>query len=190
MEAVPEHICFTGTSFQRRSPFPGLFIKKRLLLHIGIAFWYPMAPRAGTYRLGNVLKKATHLHISILNPEFCIINGKAVFPAQGSDESTDIELWTSDGTESGTQKITDINSIPLPTGQREIYLTQDRMYFQAKDSLGNELWTSDGTTPGTYLIKDIQPGPEGSNPHAFIEMKDKVYFSANAEYSGNHIAWQ
>ena len=170
-------------------PFPWIVYKKTAFVTHRDSILVSDGTRAGTYRLGNVLKKATNLHIYFMNPEFCIINGKAVFPAQGSDESTDIELWTSDGTESGTQKITDINSIPLSDGQQEIYLTKNRMFFRAKDSLGNELWTSDGTTQGTYLIKDIQQGPKGSNPHAFTEMNDKVYFSAKAEYSGTHIAW-
>ena len=51
------------------------------------------------------------------------------------------ELWVSDGTESGTYRLTDINEGAQDSSPRSITEFDDLIYFSAKsDSLGRELW--------------------------------------------------
>ena len=71
-------------------------------------------------------------------------------------------LWTSDGTESGTTLVKE--GILEPA-----YMTTmgDAIYFQGGqwDGIyGQKLWKSDGTADGTTLVKDITDGEEGSKP--------------------------
>ena len=67
---------------------------------------------------------------------------------------TGTELWKSDGTESGTVLVEDIN----PGGSSfPQYLTNvaGTLFFFANDgNSGQELWKSDGTATGTVLVKD------------------------------------
>ena len=76
----------------------------------------------------------------------------------------DGELWKSDGTVTGTQKIAGTNLVPgLSTTPyfRTMFRRDDSMLLLGLDSEhGSELWFSDGTTEGTQLLKDINVGPE------------------------------
>ncbi len=68
------------------------------------------------------------------------------------------QLWTSDGTDAGTQLLAD--SIPetyaiTPVG--------NQLFFPRQlPDIGYELWVTDGTTGGTHLVKDIVEGPADS----------------------------
>lgn len=93
------------------------------------------------------------------------IAGKLFFQA---NDGTDNELWVSDGSESGTVKLKDINtsgsSNPQHIGVRQ-YLNQTvatitnvGVLFSANTAAnGRELWVSDGTVSGTVMVKDINP---------------------------------
>jgi ELWxxDGT repeat protein len=77
-----------------------------------------------------------------------------------------LELWKTDGTETGTVLVKDIRagsissftpSYPTPTS----WLTNvgGTLFFVANDGgTGPELWKSDGTAAGTVRVKDILPG--------------------------------
>jgi len=69
-----------------------------------------------------------------------------------------VELWSSDGTTSGTNLVADINPIPdwLPPNPVS---ASGLLYFTAASSeSGNELWRTDGTADGTILLSDVNPG--------------------------------
>lgn len=119
------------------------------------------------------------------------------------------ELWKSDGTESGTVLVDDLN--PGPAGSTspgfpgasnvngaEMVVSGGTLFFAADDgSHGVELWASDGTTAGTHLVKDIYSGsslpqpigppvpfgtPEfanSSDPANLTDVNGKLYFTAN-----------
>jgi ELWxxDGT repeat protein len=96
------------------------------------------------------------------------------------------ELWTSDGTESGTVMVRDIR--PGPKGSRPTGLAQvaGTLYFSASDGVGGyELWKSDGTDAGTVRVDDIRPGPKGSHPAYLIAMGKVLFFVAD---DGTHHA--
>lgn len=95
--------------------------------------------------------------------EFAKLGNTIVFVA--TDEANGSELWTTDGSSSGTLLVRDIfpgvnGSSPAgltPLGTTIIFRAQD-------DSRGDELWRTDGTQVGTVLVKDISPGPGSGLP--------------------------
>ncbi len=66
------------------------------------------------------------------------------------------ELWSTDGTVSGTKLLKDIalgNASSYPLGFKDY---NNRLFFTAYDTaLGYELWKTDGSDSGTTLVKDI-----------------------------------
>ena len=95
----------------------------------------------------------------------------------GNDGTSGRELWITDGTETGTFLVKDIN----PNGDsRPAQFTYigDTLYFSADDSVhGRELWKSDGTESGTVLVSDINPSGDGLLRNSFITaMNGWIYF--------------
>gem|GEM_PF-6312299 len=105
-----------------------------------------------------------------------------------NDGTHGAELWISDGTETGTQLLKDIN--PGSDGSDSWGFTEvgDKLFFRANDGThGAELWVSDGTETGTQLLKDINPGSDDSFIYTdhFPVVGDKLFFRAD---DGNHGA--
>jgi ELWxxDGT repeat protein len=91
------------------------------------------------------------------------------------------ELWSSDGTQSGTQLLKDVrpgfeSSQPV----QFVTLPSGLILFTARTlEHGWELWRTDGTTVGTNLVKDILPGEEGSVAVGLTVVGNEVVFLAN-----------
>lgn len=110
---------------------------------------------------------------------YIVHNNKVYFGADDGENGW--ELWVSDGDETGTYMVKNIN----PSGFSSptfLGVFDGRLYFNADDGThGQELWVTDGTEGGTYMVKDINTtGVEdyypAENP---IVYNDKLYFSAN-----------
>jgi ELWxxDGT repeat protein len=122
-------------------------------------------------------------------------NGKLFFTAEAGADGR--ELWSSSGTQSGTQLLKDINTNPNATSSPdELTVAGGFLYFSADDgdsstnggTSGRELWQTDGTVNGTKLVMDINPGgssesgmysPESSNPVNLTVANGKLYFVAD-----------
>jgi ELWxxDGT repeat protein len=130
---------------------------------------------------------------------FLEYNGKAYFSANDGISGT--ELWATDGTAAGTERVTDISQGSGSSFPRTRILYNNLIYFSAYDtSSGQELWASDGTSNGTFLVKDIFPGftysingadtdslPNGSGANNFFVYKNRLYFSASDAAHGNEL---
>jgi len=113
-----------------------------------------------------------------LSEEPIVAHGLAYFFA-GSAE-TGIEIWTTDGTETGTQLLRDIRPGAESSEPMELVASGDLVYFSADDGVhGRELWVTDGTPAGTVLVGDLEPGSEGSNPWFLMDRQGELLFSAN-----------
>jgi ELWxxDGT repeat protein len=92
-------------------------------------------------------------------------NGNYLLFAAGP-AATGVELWKSDGTDAGTNLLTDINSGNAgadSSNPNSFYPYNNMVLFTAKNSFnGSEIWRTDGTFAGTFLLKDINPGTAGS----------------------------
>lgn len=95
------------------------------------------------------------------------------------DGSLYTNLWRTDGSTSGTFRLTEdvlIQSSTLPDWAAS---TGTRLIFAATSSEGGrEPWVSDGTPAGTGPLADLVPGPVASNPGSFASFRDEVYFNA------------
>ena len=97
------------------------------------------------------------------------------------------ELWVTDGTESGTNMVKDIDPGTNSGfyGYYGFHYFNDKFYFGANNgTTGEELWATDGTENGTYLVKEIRGEDSngnnyGSSPNSFTTIGDTMYFIAN-----------
>jgi ELWxxDGT repeat protein len=107
----------------------------------------------------------------------------------GYDATAAVQLWKSDGTAAGTQRVTNIVT-PSFGALGICYLTVSagQLYFQANDGMtGPELWVSDGTTAGTHEVADVLPGPSGSTPTQLTPFMGSLYFLASDGTHGGHL---
>lgn len=120
------------------------------------------------------------------------VDGTLMFIA--NDGTHGSELWTSDGTETGTFMVKDVlegSSSGVYGGSssgRVAAVIGDALFFSATDpTFGTELWRSDGTEAGTYQVKDIRPGNQGSTPQHLTNVGEVLYFAANDGTNGNEL---
>lgn len=122
------------------------------------------------------------------------MGGKIYFNAVDNSGAGD-EVWSSDGTASGTSMVKNIRLPDVPGADgsfpSDFAATNDKVFFQANDGTHEgELWVSDGTESGTVLVKDInpQPWPESGGPSDMVALGPKVYFSAD-DYTNGRELW-
>jgi ELWxxDGT repeat protein len=152
----------------------------------GNELWRSDGTAAGTFMVADVLPGTA----SSSPLEIVVAGGRIFFNAVTVINGwTSRELWTSDGTEAGTQMVLDI----LPPGfssPAPEYLTVlgNKVFFKACEfANGCELWSSDGTASGTTLVKDIRPGSSSSFPTYLAAFGGKVYFAANDGVTGEEL---
>ncbi|MEC8352926.1 MAG: ELWxxDGT repeat protein, partial [Candidatus Thermoplasmatota archaeon] len=102
------------------------------------------------------------------------------FVANDKTHNHNFELWKSDGTESGTVMVKDINPNLQNSAINELTVMGDTLYFTANDGThGVELWKSDGTESGTVMVKDIYNGSSTGAYGDLTVVGNTLYFSAN-----------
>lgn len=100
--------------------------------------------------------------------------------------STRTALWRSDGTSSGTVRVTTTTTLPEWADLYRLFAASDRLYFVINGDSGSgfakELWTSDGTTTGTRKVATL-----GDFIDDFFEMDDSVLFAYNSPENGKEL---
>lgn len=112
-------------------------------------------------------------------------------PTRGGGSSTDNlerELWMSDGTELGTEKVAEIHPGDAGSNPVDLVALGGLVFFSADDgSSGQEMWVSDGTGAGTLMVADLNSGTAGSAPRGLTVFNGQLLFSANDGSTGREL---
>jgi ELWxxDGT repeat protein len=163
----------------------------------GIEPWFTDGTAAGTVLLVDINPgppSSWSFWLLTAVDRLATIGGKALFRAWSPD--SDVELWATDGTPGGTEKIeiNDQSSALLPDpfpgfaplGRRPIGAFGAGVLLRADDGVaGAEPWISDGTPAGTTRLADLYPGIYPSTPWGFIEAEHGAVFSGRTPGSGD-----
>jgi ELWxxDGT repeat protein len=97
------------------------------------------------------------------------------------------ELWFSDGTVAGTQRLSSVLPRRLGIVPEDLKVAGNRLFFTAYSSIhGRELWATDGTAVGTRMY-DINPGLGSSLPEALTVAGRTLFFSAYDDTHGREL---
>ena len=148
-------------------------MKKRLLTFLTIASAFVMNAQVNLVkdiRVGTANGSPANL---------TVFNSKIYFSANNG--TVGIELWITDGTESGTTLVKDIRvgSSTTSSAPFNLFTFKNKFYFTANDG-ASELWTSDGTEGGTTKV-DLMPAISGEAPQRFVELGGLAYFTVGAQ---------
>ena len=100
-----------------------------------------------------------------------------VYFSQSDDTlSVSTNLWRTDGTETGTEKM--VNSTGGDVDNpKNFTVFNDILYYSAFDTIyGQELWQTDGTAANTKRISDLNPGTNSANPRSFVQGDIVMFF--------------
>ncbi|MDX1999842.1 MAG: hypothetical protein SF066_19155 [Thermoanaerobaculia bacterium] len=93
----------------------------------------------------------------LVGREMLTVQGRLWFTAD--DGVHGVELWITDGSTSGTRRVTDLCPGRCSAHPRALAGLGTSLFFIADDGIhGTEPWISDGTTAGTRLLADVAAG--------------------------------
>lgn len=135
-----------------------------------------------------LVKTGIRVYTPNLEPIGTTMGNKYIFT--GAQSNNNYELWATDGTNTGTVQLLEIN----PTSSSfpgNYFAFNGKVYFtNASGPVGSELYSTDGTPGGTGLVKNINlqnGGVTGSNPASFTAIGDSLYFLANDGFFGEEL---
>lgn len=117
------------------------------------------------------------------------LGGYLYFGANGAD-GTGVELWRSDGTQSGTARYADINTGAANSSPSWFATVGDRVYFSATTAAeGNEVWSTNGDGSAPVLLSGlIAPGTENATPTRLLALSNShLVFSATNTTTGREL---
>jgi trimeric autotransporter adhesin len=140
------------------------------------------------HRIGNVT--VGPLYGGNENNLLTTLNNLIFFP--GQDATHGQEIWCSDGTDSGTRMVRDINPGEQSSTPIGMVSFAGAVVFTANDgSHGTEIWRTDGTQMGTSMVEDLDSGTESgagwTQVGVFAKLNDKIYFPAQNGNQGYEL---
>ena len=94
------------------------------------------------------------------------------------NDGDNVELWKTDGTETGTTKVIDLDDDSALEGSfpRIFTIYKDELIFEATQFgiTGAELWKTDGTESGTQIIQDLTPGTGSTSFYEFYATDNEL----------------
>jgi large repetitive protein len=136
----------------------------------------------GTYRVKDIRPGPLDSSPSSLR----VMGGKLFFTATTGGQA---ELWSSDGTEAGTQVAVSAALGANHTSLEELTVMGDTLFFHMDDQSGRgeELWRSDGTEAGTWIVKELQVGMGSSSPQNLMVVGGTLFFMASDGLTGREL---
>ncbi|MDX1999843.1 MAG: hypothetical protein SF066_19160 [Thermoanaerobaculia bacterium] len=97
-----------------------------------------------------------------------------------------VELWSTDGTEVGTRRETDLCPGRCSSYPRTLTAFGSRLFFVGDDGIhGFEPWITDGTAAGTRLLADIRPGLEDGGGWNAVAAETHILFVGDTREFGS-----
>jgi trimeric autotransporter adhesin len=144
----------------------------------GTELWKSNGSHLGTQMVKNIRPGSGSSQLSGNQGQFAYFDNTLFFRAD--DGTNGLELWKSDGTESGTVLIKDINPGSGSSNAFGTVKYNGSYFFIANNGTqGFELWKTDGTPGGTIIVKDINPGAGSAVSSTIQILNGNLYFFAN-----------
>jgi ELWxxDGT repeat protein len=164
-------------------PGPGSSDPRELTAVGGVLFFSAYDPVASDIRLwrtdgseANTVPLGVGGQTPFVPRELTPVGSTVFFTA--TDLTAGRELWRSDGTDPGTQRIADLEPGIEGSSPEELTAVGTRLFFiGATSAHGRELWKSDGTPGGTSLVADLVAGPDGVEPRDLTAVGNRVFYS-------------
>ena len=122
----------------------------------GYELWRSNGTEAGTSMVANIGPGANGYGGGItLGRSLPTLNGVMYF---GGTDASGEELWRSDGTASGTYRLSSITPGADSTYLNILFVAGNHVFFYAEDSTGPQLWATDGTSAGTRRVTNFPAG--------------------------------
>lgn len=147
----------------------------------GYDLWRSDGTSAGTYLVLD-LPSSTNISQQSGNGPINIteMNGNVYFTTNSPVQA----LWNSNGTSSGTTKI----SLPTTLHTNQMVNVNGTLYFPAySQAAGRELWSSGGTPATTRMVHDLMPGDGNSSPRDLINHHGTLLFLADSPTLGREL---
>lgn len=153
----------------------------------GTELWKSDGSPAGTVMVKDIYPGSADGFASATTNGFSF-NGQYYFQGITADEGS--EPWVSDGTESGTVLLQDVEEGTPSAGRVQYEIANNGfLYFivESEFSGPHNLWKTAGTTASTSWVREI--GEEGSEQenHSFLVYKDKIYFWTRRLYFNDYL---
>jgi ELWxxDGT repeat protein len=161
---------------------------------MGREIWRSDGTENGTYQIADInvgtngsIRNDLPYHLRLQSDnDLALLGNELFFSANNGIDG--FELWKTDGTESGTTMVSDINLGEYDSNPSEIVSVDNFLYFQAYNFVnGAELWKSDGSEQGTTLVSDILSGSISSSPSDLITIDNDLFFTAETSTNGRQI---
>jgi ELWxxDGT repeat protein len=115
-----------------------------------------------------------------------------VYFASKNDNSIGTELWVTDGTDTGTSMVKDLDTASnVSTWPKDFYEYRNKLYFTATGpNSGRDLWMTDGTTTGTTKVPILGATNNNGwpdNPFRPIAFGGGLYFTAEFNNKGSEL---
>jgi len=163
----------------------------------GVELWTTNGSQAGTEMVMDINNQTgpdKPKRTRSSNPgNFTLCKGRLYFTAD--DGVHGVELWTTNGTQAGTEMVMDINVVGM-RGSRNRDATQSSfpaelteynglLFFTADNGIeGRQLWSTNGTFQGTAMVKAIRDHPDGCRAANLTVFNGLLYFSADDGING------
>ena len=118
--------------------------------------------------------------------DLTLVNNTLFFVANNGTDGR--QLWKSDGTDTGTVMIKEINLAGgLSNDPLQTAIVSNVLFFQANDGVnGTELWQTDGTPAGTVMVENLNPLGSAA-PTGISEFQGDLYFAADDGTTGREL---
>lgn len=112
--------------------------------------------------------------------------GEVYFSA--TDGANGIELWKTDGTETGTVMVKDINPGSGNGLPQNFTVFNNLLHFSATDGVnGVQLWRTDGTESGTQVVLNLADVPGLLDWLYFTAFDDRIFFRGRDALNGSEL---